>query len=191
VTFARDCLAYNESVLAYLRRTPSIRVVVLSGNYARYAQAGTLALQADGNLGPAGPADLAAAQRRTAAAIRALGKRVVIVTGPVAARFDIGQCWARRQGGLPAVAPAQDCAIPDEARAVSAEWTRGLFTGFADAGETPVVRLDELLCPNPGPCATRIGDVPLYRDAHHLGAAGSTLVGQRWGLAQRIRAAAR
>jgi peptidoglycan/LPS O-acetylase OafA/YrhL len=189
--FARDCLAYNASVLDYLRRTPSIRVVVLSGNYARYAQAGTWALRSDGSLAPAGPADLVAAQRAAAAAIRAQGKRVVIVTGAVAARFDVGQCWARREGGLPLVSPAPDCAIPLEARAVPTAWAGAVFGGFAGAGETPVVRLDELLCPSPGPCATRIGDVPLYRDAQHLGAAGSTLVGQRFGLAQRLRAAAR
>lgn len=191
VPFARDCLAYNASVLEYLRRTPSIRVVVLSGNYARYAQGGTRALRDDGSIAPASSTDLAAAQQRTAATIRSLGKRVVIVTGPVAARFDVGQCWARREGGLLAAAPAPDCAIPLGARAASAEEMRGLFTGFAQAGETPVVRLDELLCPDPGLCATQIGAVPLYRDAHHLGAAGSALVGQRLGLAQRIRAGAR
>jgi peptidoglycan/LPS O-acetylase OafA/YrhL len=189
--FARDCLTYNVSVLTYLRRTPSIKVVVLAGNFSRFAQAGTQALRPDGRIEAASQADLIDAQRRTAFRLRTMGKRVVIVTGPVAARFDVGQCWARRQGGLPSASPAPDCAIPAEARAVPQAWSDALFTGFAAKAATPVVRLDTLLCPDPRQCATMLGGVPLYRDTHHLGAAGSELVGQRFGLGERLRAAAR
>lgn len=188
--FARDCLAFNASVLAYLRRTPSIRVVVLAGNFARLVQPGTRALRPDGRLAPASLTDLMAAQRRTAARLRFMGKQVVIVSGPVAARFDVGQCWARQLGHLPAIAPAPDCAIPSEVRAASAPATEALLNGFARKGQTPVVRLDAMLCPDPALCATRIDGVALYRDAYHLGADGSALVGRRFGLAQRVRAAA-
>lgn len=190
--FARDCLAYNASVLAYLRRTPSIKVVVLSGNFARFAQPGTAALRPDGRLAPASLAELVAAQQRTAFRLRMMGKRVVIVTGPVAARFDVGQCWARAEGGLPLVAPAPGCAIPPQARTVPTAWSDALFAGFAGKGATPVLRLDTLLCPDPtASCPTIREGVPLYRDAHHLGAAGSALVGRRLGLGQRLRDAAR
>ncbi|HSF12819.1 MAG TPA: acyltransferase family protein, partial [Erythrobacter sp.] len=180
--FARDCLAFNASVLDYLRRTPSIRVVVLSGNYARYFQPGTRALRGDGSVSAATSADLVAAQRDMARAIRAMGKRVVIVTGPVAARFDFGQCHARQQGGLPTVLPAPDCAIPPEARARPEASVDALFSGFARRGQTPVVRLDRMLCPDPALCPTALEGTALYRDAHHLSRAGSTLAGRRFAL---------
>ena len=178
-------------MLAYLRRTPSIEVVVLAGNFARFAQDGTQALRPDGRIAPASQADLIEAQRRTALLLRMMGKRVVIVTGPVAARFDVGQCWARQQGHLISMPPAPGCAIPAEARAVPQAWSDALFAGFAGKGATPVVRLDTLLCPDPRQCATMLGGVPLYRDTHHLGAAGSALVGQQFGLSERLREAAR
>lgn len=192
--FARDCLAYNASVLAYLRRTPSIKVVVLSGNYARFVQAGTQALRPDGRLAPASLAEMIAAQQQTAAAIRSIGKAVVIVTGPVAARFDAGQCRARGLAGMPSVSPAPDCAIPAAARAVPMDWQEALFTGFAQQGErggkTPVLRLDRMLCPDPALCPTVLGGVALYRDAHHLSASGSALAGRRFRLGEAARAAA-
>ena len=188
--FARDCLAYNASVLAYLRRTPSIKLVVLSGNFARFAQDGTQALRPDGSLAPASMAEMIAAQRRTAVRLRSMGKQVVIVTGPVAARFDAGQCRARALGGLPTVAPAPDCAIPIAARAVPAGWQEALLTGFAEGGQTPVLRLDRMLCPDAALCPTTLDKVALYRDAHHLSASGSALVGRRFRLGQAARAAA-
>lgn len=190
VAFARDCLAYNASVLDYLRRTPSIRVVVLSGNFARFAQAGTKALRPDGRLAPASLAEMIAAQQRTAATIRAMGKQVVIVTGPVAARFDAGQCRAREQLGLPSAAPAPDCAIPSDDRAVTMAWQEALFTGFTRGGQTPVLRLDRMLCPDPALCPTALGDVALYRDTHHLSASGSAVVGLRFRLGEAARSAA-
>jgi hypothetical protein len=189
--FARDCLAFNASVLDYLRRTPSIRVVALSGNYARFEQLGTRALRPDGSVSAATSADLVAAQRDLATAIRAMGKRVVIVTGPVAAQFDVGQCHARRESGLLAVSPAPDCAIPPEARVRSAAYADTLFTGFARGGQTPVVRLDLMLCPDPALCLTALEGTALYRDAHHLSRAGSTLAGRRFTLGQAVRSAAR
>jgi SGNH domain (fused to AT3 domains) len=174
-----------------LRRTPSIEVVVLSGNYARFAQAGTLALRPDGRLAPASLGEIIAAQQRTAAMIRAMGKQVVIVTGPVAAHFDAGQCRARALGGLPIAAPAPDCAIPVAARAVPVEWQEALFTGFAGGGQSPVLRLDRMLCPDPALCPTVLGGVALYRDAHHLSATGSAEVGRRFRLGQAARRTAR
>lgn len=189
--FARDCLAFNASVLEYLRRTPSIRVVVLSGNYARHAQPGTQTLRADGRLRAATSADLVAVQRDMARSIRAMGKRVVIVTGPVAAQFDVGQCHVRRPDGLPTVSPAPDCAIPRDARARSAAWADALFSGFLRGGQTPVVRLDRMLCPDPAQCPSALDGVVLYRDAHHLSHAGSALAGRRFALGQAVRAAAR
>lgn len=189
--FARDCQGFNASVLEYLRAAPSVQVVVLAGYYQRYAQPGTMALHADGTLRPARPDDLVAAQARLVAALRAMGKRAVIVTGPAQARFDVGQCLARQAQHLAMVAPAAECRITTAGRALTAEWSERLFARFAREAGTPVIRLDRLLCPDPAACETSRGDTALYRDANHLSWAGSALVGRDLGLAARIQAEAR
>ncbi|MDE2595715.1 MAG: acyltransferase [Sphingomonadales bacterium] len=188
--FAEGCLAFNRSVIAWLARAPQVRVVVLSGYYERYAQSGTLALR-DGvsRPAPATQADLLAAQRRTVSTLRALGKRVVVVTGPRQAGFDVGLCWERKLAGLPAMDPAPDCAITPAGAARSADWSEHLYTAFA--ADVPVVRLDHLLCPDASRCETRLQDVPLYRDPNHLSQRGTRLAGRLLDLNARVLAAAR
>jgi peptidoglycan/LPS O-acetylase OafA/YrhL len=190
-TFAAGCLAFNESVIEYLRTQPSIRVVVLSGYYQRYAQPGTVALQAGGRIGAVKIDDLIAAQQRTTAAIRALGKRVVVVSGPPQARFDVGQCWARMLGHLPMFPPADRCRITAAGASPATGWSAALFDGLASRGQTPVIRMDRWLCPAGTDCETMRSGVPLYRDANHLGHDGSRQVGREFNLAARVQAAAR
>jgi peptidoglycan/LPS O-acetylase OafA/YrhL len=191
-TFAAGCLSFNRSVLAWLAATPSVRVVVLSGFYQRYAQAGTQALrEGDSVLRPAGMDGVLAAQRRTVDAIRALGRRVVLVSGPVPARFDVGQCWERSLTRLPLFSPAPGCAIAPDGASSDAGWTARLLDRFVTEASTPVVRLDRLMCPQPGRCETIADGVPLYRDADHLSLGGARLVGRRFDLARRAVAAAR
>lgn len=191
IAFARGCLAFNRSVVAYLAETPSVRIVVLSGNYARYARRDTLVL---GEAAPApAPIDMAglvAAQRRTTQDIRALGKRVILISGPPQARFDVGQCWERALAGLPSVTRAPRCAITPANADPRTAWTAALMTGFAASARTPVLRLDRLMC-RADTCPTIDEGVPLYRDANHLSSAGSVQVGRRFALAAQVREGAR
>ncbi len=185
---ARRCLAFNASVLAYLSRTPSIDVVLMSGRYLRYALPGTKALHRDADgreiIGTPDPAALALAQERTNAVIRALGKRVILVTGPPQADFDVGQCWERHRSGLPLVSTAPDCAIVAANTHPQAAWAdRWLHTVAAHG--TPIVSFDVSLC-RAGICRTTIDGVPLYRDAGHFSRTGSILVGRRLGLGERV-----
>jgi peptidoglycan/LPS O-acetylase OafA/YrhL len=189
---ARRCLSFNDSVIAYLARTPGIAVVALSGRYLRYTQPGTRALQrgpAGETLAPIGFDALVAAQARTAAVVRALGKRVILISAVPQAGFDVGQCWERRLGGLPSVAVAPDCAIVAANAHPRFVWTARLMDAFARGG-TPVVRLDHAMC-GPRGCATAWGGVPLYRDASHMSATGSALVGRRLALGDTLWRAAR
>lgn len=189
--FAQDCLRFNAAVLAYARSTPSLRVVVLSGYYQRYAQAGTRALTADGAVRMVGQDDLVAVQSQLVVVLRGMGKRVVLVTGPEQARFDVGQCLVRQAQHLPMIAPAPQCRITAAGRAQTADWTNRLFARFEQQASTPVIRLDRLLCPDPAACDTSRGGVALYRDPNHLSWQGSTLVGRELGLVGRISVEAR
>jgi hypothetical protein len=190
--FARGCLSYNASVLEYLRNSPNVRIVVLAGFYQRYAQEGTLAMGADGSTTVPSMSDVVDAQRLTTEAIRAMGKRVVVVTGPAQASFDVGQCWSRQIAEMPMVAPSRLCRIAPNGRAETALWTGAFFDRVARDTGTPVLRLDQMLCPQgEGDCETRQAGVPLYRDSSHLSAQGSILVGQKLGLFELVRSRSR
>jgi len=186
--WAKGCLAFNDSVLAWLARTPSVRVVVLSGRYLRYTEPGTRALTRDPAgttaLGPPTLAALIAAQRRASAAVRALGKRIIIVGAPPQAGFDVGQCWERRLERLPLVTRAPRCAIVAANVHPRWRWSVALRQAFARNG-TPVIRLDRALC-GAGVCKTAWHGTPLYRDTSHLNATGSILLGKRLALGERI-----
>jgi peptidoglycan/LPS O-acetylase OafA/YrhL len=198
LVFAKGCLDYNDSVLDYVARTPSIRVVVLSGRYFRLMFDGTRALYrtADGGtrIGAAGPEPMILAQIRTTAALRALGRRVVVISPPPQASFDIGACWDRTLGGLLTVMPssggAPACAIMGAGALEQSPAGARLMHAFSARAATPVIRLDRAMCSH-GICPTAWNGVPLYVDAAHLNRTGSTLVGQRFALGARAWAMAR
>ncbi len=193
LAIARRCVAFNASVLTYIARMPSIEVVVLSGRYLRYGLPGTRALHVSADsveaIATPDPTALAMAQQRTSAAIRAMGKRVVIVAGPAQASFDVGQCWERTNAHLPLITSTKRCAISAASMHSQAAWADRLLARFAATG-TPVINLAAALC-RKGVCATELDGTPLYRDAGHFSRTGSVLIGRRKRLGQRIWQVAR
>lgn len=190
---AQACIGFNDSVLAYLARTPSIEVVVLSGRYLRYVTPDTRLLLANGDsdgIAPAGSDLVVAAQARTSAVIRAAGRRVLVVSGPPQARFNIGQCWERKLAGLPHAGARADCAITPTSAHVQTAATARLLDAFVRTADTPVLRIDRAMCAG-RVCATAWNGVPLYRDNDHLSEGGSRMVGRRFALGARSWALAR
>lgn len=149
---ARDCIAYGNSVLAWLTRSPWIEVVVLSGSYLRYTWPGVRVLDRNGRSSPPTFAMLVDAQRALAAQIRAMGKRVILVSAPPQSAFDAGQCQERRTHHLPVAGARADCAITPATRLPGSDWLTALMTNFAATG-TPVLDLDRALCRD-GVCPT-------------------------------------
>ncbi|MEZ5730359.1 MAG: acyltransferase family protein [Burkholderiaceae bacterium] len=106
--WAARCMAFNDSVLEYLARTPSIDTVVLASPFAEAVdgnasyRSSAIRVRDRGTItevmarGQAGHDALA----RTVGAIRALGRRVVIVAPPPSTPLDAGRCLRRRDAGL-------------------------------------------------------------------------------------------
>ncbi|PSJ41719.1 acyltransferase family protein [Allosphingosinicella deserti] len=186
--FALSCLDFNRSVIDYVARTPSIQVVVLSGWYLRYLDPHfTLASQRTGHFitAPAGFDATLAAQRETVKALRSLGKRVVVVSGPPQADYDVGMCWERRRSGLPTFGARALCDITPGSTNPLGPPTDRLMDAFVQKAATPVIRLDQALCRG-HVCTTQIDGQPIYRDGSHLGHIGSELLAARLALGERV-----
>ena len=96
--WSEACLKFNESFRVYLAATPSIRYVILSSPFEQYFGSD---LVLDTGKWVSGSPELATKYLgRTVSTLRAMGKKVVIVSPPPGAGFDIGRCTERLKSGL-------------------------------------------------------------------------------------------
>ena len=193
---ATGCLAFNVAVVEYLKATPSIEVVVMSGSLAPYVGERTarrsrvLSLQ-DGELVEQAPSveTAVASLRETVEALRAYGKRVVIVGPPPAPGVDVGSCLERAASGKLLLGDRRDCRI---ALSHVTERQRRVheFLARVEALGIPVVRFDDVLC-NEGHCESVLNGVFLYRDSGHLSYDGSRALSKRMDLGRLVLTQAR
>jgi peptidoglycan/LPS O-acetylase OafA/YrhL len=193
--WSRSCLAFNDSVLDYLRRTPSIRTVLLSSVFKQYMSPDlfdTIERDADGRERESGGGVETGLRHmaQTVKAIRALGRKVVVVAPPPALDWDAGRCAERRLRGLPVYGAFADCAIPLDAyvakRRNVLEFLRRLP---AEAG-VEVIAFDRALYTGRGFEPIRDGQI-LYIANGHFSYDGSLWVARRQQLMRQIEAAAR
>ena len=191
--WAEWCIGFNRSVLASIEDSP-IEVVVLSSPYNQYLEPGAKVLSFNGEEADVrdGTVEIAlGALRETAEAVRATGRRVVLVSPPPRGDFDTGLCVERRDSGRLLLGPYRECALTMDLYAKTYPGVvEFLDRAPAEAG-VPVVRLDQFLCDESGDCLTVIDDILVYRDPHHLSVAGSVALAKRFGLAERILKEAR
>lgn len=193
-SWAQACIGFTDSVLEYIRRTPAIHTVVISARYGRTLESqGKLAIARTGGQFVAAPIGLAptiAAQQKTIAAIRALGRRVVVVSATPPNGIDLGQCWERTSQQRRIFGEHADCII----RRTDAEqdWAEmdALHDAFERVAQVPVIRLDRALCAE-GICKTQDAGLPLFKDTGHLSAAGSEWVGRKLDLGRLVESTAR
>ena len=192
--FSLDCMDFSTSVIEYIKRTPEIRTVVISAQYARTLNsAGGSAIEringvvrvADLGLKPT-----VTAQKRTVSAIRDLGRRVVVVSPTPPNELDLGQCWERISQGKPILGQNRQCRIQRANLPKLWQEQEELLLDFETKADVPVIRLDRAFCDDAG-CITQEGDQPLFRDAGHLSTVGSLYVGRRLDLGQLIDRVAR
>jgi peptidoglycan/LPS O-acetylase OafA/YrhL len=199
LAWASDCVAFNGSVLAYLERTPSVKVVVLSSSFSQYLpstewgrrlrsfqqEAGALR-ETEG-----GPDALLRSLRYAISHIRDMGKRVVVVAPPPKSGLDVGECLERHAEGKILLGRArQGCDIQlREYRETQAPVLQVLRRLREEAG-VEVVYLDDYLC-DASSCRSSIGGLPVYRDTGHLTVEASRRIGLGMDLGGRLQASAR
>jgi peptidoglycan/LPS O-acetylase OafA/YrhL len=193
--WAADCIAYNDSVLDYLRRTPSVRTVVVSSIFEQMLDDANFSLlerEPGGGLRPmdAAQAPVQAALARTVAQVRALGRQVVLVAPPPKGGFDMGTCVERLQSGLPVLGVAADCSISPGAYLASNEPVVRFVRDAAARADVGLIDFEACLC-REGSCRTTLGDVLVYADGGHFSHAGAVQVAETCGIAQSIAELAR
>jgi peptidoglycan/LPS O-acetylase OafA/YrhL len=181
--FAEKCLKHNDDVLGWLARQPQIDYVILASPWSTIIEPDSKLYNRDAVVGPAGKQG-AEALRETVAAIRALGKKPVIVLATPTNNEDLGQCVLR------AAANNIDSSECDFKLEEDERYSSNQKVVDAKSG-APTFWLDSIICPEDVCLAEREG-VIIYRDAGHLSREGSAYLGQKYDLMkQLIRAADR
>ena len=198
--WANGCLAFNDSVVDYLARTPTVEVVVMASQFGQYLSGNQLRSREGGNSQDVagavgereGSEDVAAeALRRSIAAVRAVGKRVVLVAPPPSASgIDFGRCLELKASGKAVFgAHMPSCAISEALFRVDRAPVQRLLSRVATESSVPVFYMDEFLCQS-GICAVELDGTFLYRDGGHLTYDGSRLLGKKLDLTNRLMALA-
>ena len=190
--WAVRCLAFNRSVVDYLRTHPSIKTVVLSSPLRQYLERaqGDIVLGDNTPLVPVSSAAALEGLRRTVDTVRALGKRVVFAAPPPSMGADVGLCLERRAQGKLRLGAAADCSIAVRDYHDSRAAVLNLLDSAARRVDLPVFRFDPFLC-DAKRCVTQIGSTFLYADQGHLSRAGARLIADRLSLADSLVRTAR
>ncbi|WP_280944301.1 MULTISPECIES: acyltransferase family protein [Mesorhizobium] len=192
-SFAEDCIRFNDSVLGILKNRPGIKTVVISSPFdAPDSKDFMLLKRRDRTFTEVDTSVDGAVEgiKSLIEAVRALGRRVVVVAPPPVAGFDIGDCLERKVRGNLMLGRHSDCQIyvTDYRRMRSR--TLELLNQVAVKADVEVVSYHDFLCDDTK-CRTEIDGKSLYRDSGHLSYEGSEIIAQKTRLAERLVRAAR
>ncbi|NGO52078.1 acyltransferase [Mesorhizobium camelthorni] len=192
-SFGEDCIRFNDGVLDILKNRPEIRTVVISSPFdAPDSKDFMLLKRRDGTFTEVETSVDGAVEgiKSLVEAVRALGRRVVVVAPPPVAGFDIGDCLERKVRGSLMLGRYSDCKIDviDYRRMRSR--TLELLNQVAVKADVEVVSYHDFLCDDTK-CRTEIDGKFLYRDSGHLSYEGSEIIARKTRLAERLIRAAR
>ena len=186
------CIQFNHSVLAYLRQHPEIDVVALSGRWQYYVD--DPVVDAQGHPIHPDVHEIAASFTRVVKQLKAMHKRVVLVSPPalLGPDVDLGLCGQRAAQGLLTVMSAlqTDCTFERSQLDTRQATVQAMLSEAQQRADIDMIKLDAFNCDEQR-CLTVMGRVPLYRDFGHFSLEGARLLGQRLQLGATLRANAR
>ena len=188
--WAKTCLEFNDEVIATLRRDPSIKTVVLSGNLITLLKPNRMIVYRNDEgvliMEKSNPDRIYQAIEKAVTALRGEGMRVVFVLSPPSASYDVGRCIARLHNKKPLWGANDECAIEEaEYKARRSERLDGLITQLRNHLNLSVIGFDDALC-HSGRCMTVMDGIPLYRDDVHFTIEGGRHLIQKTGLLDQI-----
>ena len=197
--WALSCLEFNQSVLDYLATADSVEYVVLASLFEQYlggvdrTRMFNLQRMEGGQLLEVRASVPLALERLgiTVSRLRAMGKKVVVVTPPPSSGFNIGQCLELQASGKVYLgADENSCRISRAAYHRHQALIRRFLATLTNVAAVNVVGFDDALC-SAQVCETELSGVFLYGDAGHLTIEGSLRLAAQMGLVHRLLAAAK
>ncbi|HTJ97709.1 MAG TPA: acyltransferase family protein, partial [Rhodocyclaceae bacterium] len=193
--WAESCLAFNQAVLAYVKKTPSITTVVFSSPLDYYVSPKEHLLKLDSTTGrysmvTSSVSEAVAGFKQTVDTLHALGKKVVFVSPPPMSGFDVGRCLDRQKSKLPIFGMVDGCNIDTAVYQRQRAPVIAFLDAVQAAGDVHVIRLDDELCTKDN-CSTSRDGIPLYHDNGHLSVAGSIYLAKKISLLDQIKQTAR
>ena len=197
--WALSCLEFNQSVLDYLATADSVEYVVLASLFEQYLGGAdrtrmfNLQRIEGGQLLEVRASVPLALERlgMTVSRLRAMGKKVVVVTPPPSSGFNIGQCLELQASGKVYLgADENSCRISRVVYHRHQALIRRFLANLTNVAAVNVVGFDDALC-SAQACETKLNGIFLYRDADHLSIDGSRQLAIRMGLANRLTGDAR
>ncbi|MEO8373754.1 MAG: acyltransferase family protein [Sphingomonas bacterium] len=186
VNWARSCIEFNDQVIAWLKNNKSVKYVVISSKFDMLTDS---ILLRDGTLTPGDITGrrniplIASELIETAERIRAIGRRVIIVSPTPSNGADTGGCLKR---ALLFGAADGICDFSLRRDLVN----RPAFDLMGKvAPRVPIMWLDHMICPN-DICDTLRDRTIIYRDMGHLSKEGSAYLGQKYRWADLVRSKA-
>lgn len=191
--WGESCLRFNDQVLEKLAATPSIRLVILSGAFGGIGDLTNPGLERNGD-GPIVEATLSPDltvrhMAETVRKIRALGRKVVLISSPPRSIYNIGSCLERQLTGKPNFGPYQDCRVEMTPTRALPPHTDELYLRFPKEAGLDVVHLADGLCDKTD-CKTTLNGKWIYRDVGHLTYEGSEEIFREFNLLQQCDKAA-
>lgn len=183
--WAQRCIVFNDSVLTWLKTQPQISHVLLSSRFTYDIEPGRQLLTRNGTQ-PQGIGVATRALAETVTAIRAMGKKVVIMEPPPLATFDVGICLEREATGKP-IGGRSNCEIETATYRATDAGVLELLRRVQQDTKVTVLRPAELLC-DAKSCKTTLDGVPLYRDKEHFSYRGADKFAQSFELEKKILA---
>ena len=179
--WARKCIGFNNSVLAYLKKEPSIKMVVMASAFSQLAREHARGLLlAGGKLITNSFSEEEALEHfvGTIRAVQETGRKVIIVGPPPTIGIDLASCLVRREMKLVTLGTHKDCELrAGEALACRASFI-SLIRKAVEITGVPFIDLADTLCDG-NLCQVTLGDTWLYRDAGHFSVNGSHELGRR------------
>lgn len=183
--WAQRCIAFNDSVLAYLQKNPQVKTVILSSILIPYLEQEPgkpwALVERKGNGFARSAQDSAivlAALQRTVTAVRALGRKAVLFAPPPSVDIDFSRCQLRHIQGKPIAGANRDCTFSKADYQIHREKVLRFLEAVEEQKIVSVIGFDATLCPD-GRCQTRWGNTILYADHAHLSRAGVKAIDTR------------
>lgn len=174
-TWADACVRFNNDTLAGLAHNTRVEVVILA---SRWDQMINRPVTHSGTTTLSSTSTVAARLTATIEALRAIGKRVIVVESPPSIGFDVGRCWLKMKEAKLFFGAPRDCRIPFSEYAAQRANTGVVLAQVQKATNVPVFSYQAILCGAEW-CDTSWAGIPLYRDGNHLSVEGAALISQK------------